>query len=73
MSTVLLPNGPTELNPVDAGDAPSGGTSVDTMVVGVATRDPGAGLGVGDPGLAASADSGGTADVSGAKPPPPLG
>jgi hypothetical protein len=55
-------------------DLPPDGTSVDGMIVDLRSVDPGIGdIGVGSLGLAASADSGGTADVSGAKPPPPRG
>jgi len=59
VNSVLLVDSATKLDPAGTEDAQSTGTSVDTMVVGVASRDASAGFTVGDPGLAASADNGG--------------
>jgi Hint domain-containing protein len=63
----------TNLNTGDDKDVLSDGSSVDRMVVGVTPVDPGGDTGVGSVGLAASADSDGTAHVPGAEPPLPLG
>src|SRR5260370_39788964 len=62
--SALLNNGPAQIDPAAADAAVSAVGSV----VGVTDDEPGAGLVVGDPGLAASMDSGGaaTATVSGA-------
>ncbi len=69
-----LKDATANLNPADKEDLPSDGSSVDSMVVGVAPLDPGTqDTGVGSPGLGATADSDGTADIPGAKPHPPLG
>jgi hypothetical protein len=62
----------TKLNPGSQKDSPSDsasdGSSVDTMVVGVAPVDPGVGdTGVVSAGLAAIAESGGAADAPGAE------
>jgi hypothetical protein len=64
----------TAANPdaVEKEDLPSGGSSVDSMVVGVAPVDPAIGdTGVGSPGLAATADNGGTAGVPSTRTQPP--
>src|SRR5580704_3091662 len=47
------------LNPVDPVDGPFGGAAADMIVVGLPYGVPDAGLGAGDPGFAASEDSGG--------------
>src|SRR5712692_3964459 len=59
--TVLPADGAAKIEPADANDLQTDGTSVDAMVVGVAAGDPGAETGVGGPGLARSAESGGAA------------
>jgi uncharacterized repeat protein (TIGR03803 family) len=58
MDSVILANGAAKLDPVDSNDLPSGGTSVDPMVVGVATGDFSAQFAVGLPDLAAGTGSG---------------
>jgi hypothetical protein len=58
----------TKLDAGNQQDSPSDSSAVDTMVVGVAPADPGVGeTGVGSPDLAATAESGGTADTLGAE------
>jgi hypothetical protein len=75
VDSIPLPSGATNLKPVEPTDASSGDASVDTMVVGISSGAPSTGLTVGNPGLAASADSGEVVDASSApaNPFPPMG
>jgi autotransporter passenger strand-loop-strand repeat protein len=57
VGSISQPYGATNLDPVGAGDVQSAGTPVDPRVVGGSSEDAGAAFVVGDPGLAASADS----------------
>jgi len=75
VSSISQPYGATNLDPAGAGDVQSAGTPVDPTVVGDSSDDAGAAFVVGDPGLAASADSVASTGASGAQanPLPPAG
>jgi autotransporter passenger strand-loop-strand repeat protein len=60
-------DGATPLDPVGTGDLPATETSVEPIVPGVSSADAGARVTLGDPGLAASADSGDAGGISGAR------
>jgi glycosyltransferase involved in cell wall biosynthesis len=61
--SIPLRTEPTNLDPIDTSDGQSGGTSVDTMIVGVATGSPGAGSAPASTSVAASANSGSLSNI----------